>query len=76
MEITFNLEGRDESAAFFALYAGLTMYHNLKKKQDSERNDGGISIAGLEAAALLEDLKLNHWKEYWESAAEYEHVYG
>lgn len=50
MKIEFDLEGRDESAAFFALYAGLRMY----KEQREKRCEGNaMSFTAAEAYGML-----------------------
>jgi len=72
MIIEFDFEGRDEQCAFFALYAGLRMYKELKNKVAT---NNAFSIAGAEAYCMLEDLKEQYPKQYWESAAEFEQVY-
>ena len=68
--ITIEFEGRDEGATFFALYAGLKMYSDLKAKQKRGINE--FSIAGAEAYSILEDLKESHPKECAEAKKEYE----
>ena len=68
--ITIEFEGRDEGAAFFALYAGLKMYSDLKAKQKKGTNE--VSIAGAEAYSILEDIKESHPKECAEAKKEYE----
>ena len=81
MKIKFDLEGRDESAAFFALYAGLRMYKEQKdsefalKKQLKQIRQSAFSIAAAEAYRMLEDLKSQKPKWYYEAEAEYNEVY-
>lgn len=73
MTITFDLEGRDEGAAFFSIYAGLRMY----KEQREKRVEGaGISIAAAEAYGMLQDLKEQFPIEYQQAALEFQEVYG
>lgn len=73
MKIIFDLEARDEGAAFFALYAGLRMY----KEQREKRVEGeGISIAAAEAYGMLEDLKEQYPLEYKQAGVEFQEVYG
>ena len=74
MTIEFNLEGRDKSSAFFALYAGLRMYYEQKLIETKERDK--VTIPGAEAFALLEDLRHQNERLYLDAVAEYEHVYG
>jgi len=81
MIVKFNLEGRDEGAAFFALYAGLRMYKEQKEKQiillneikdDSEKT---FSIPAAEAYCMMEDLREKFPKQYEEAKQEFEEVY-
>lgn len=73
MKILFDLEASDQECAFFALYAGLRMYMDLKKSQPKE--EGAFSIAGAEAYCMLQKLKKQHPKFYNESKEEYEDIY-
>lgn len=72
MTIKFNLEGRDEGCAFFALYAGLRMY---KEQRDKNTPKGEFSIASGEAFLMLEDLRENYPKQYSEAKKEFDEVY-
>jgi len=81
MIVKFNLEGRDEGAAFFALYAGLRMYKEQKEKQiillneikdDSEKT---FSIPAAEAYCMMQDLREKFPKQYEEAKQEFEEVY-
>lgn len=73
MIITFDLEARDEGAAFFALYAGLRMYKEQKEKAVT---GPAISIPALEAYGMLEDLKEQYPLEYQQAGVEFQEVYG
>lgn len=73
MEIVFDFEGRMESEAFFALYAGLRMYREQKEKH---LEDGAISLPAAEAYCMLCDLKEQYPKEYEQAGVEYQEVYG
>lgn len=81
MIVKFNLEGRDEGAAFFALYAGLRMYKEQKQKQirllnetkdDSEKT---FSIPAAEAYCMMQDLREKFPKQYEEAKQEFNAVY-
>ena len=81
MIVKFNLEGRDEGAAFFALYAGLRMYKEQKdkkikllneQKEDSEKT---FSIPAAEAYCMMEDLREKFPKHYEEAKQEFNEVY-
>lgn len=72
MRIKFDLEFSDKECAFFALYAGLRMYIDQRKKSVP---DGQISIAAAEAFCLIEQLKEKHPKQYQEAEQEYSEVY-
>jgi len=61
--------------AFFALYAGLRMYKDLKVKEDDSRNDGSFSIAGAEAYSMLKMLEENYTDMFIEAQIEYIKVY-
>lgn len=82
MIIKFDFEGRDEEAAFFALYAGLRMYKEKKDRQVKLLNAANgnseeqFSIPAAEAFCMLQDLKEKFPKEYAEASEEYEAVYG
>jgi len=71
--VTINFEGRDEGCAFFALYAGLRMYSELK--EDKHKGKNSMSIAGAEAYSILMDLKFTYPKECEEAKKEYDEVY-
>lgn len=72
MKIKFDLEGKDEPAAFFAIYAGIRMY---KEQRENRVSEGNVSITAAEAYGLLEDLKEQH-PHYFESAKkEYDEAY-
>jgi hypothetical protein len=73
MTIKFNLEGRDEGCAFFALYAGLRMYKEQREQSVSE--PGGISIAAAEAYAMLQDMKARFPAHFEDAEEEFEAVY-
>jgi hypothetical protein len=68
----FLFEGRDPSA-FFAFYAGLRMYKEVK---DLQTIKGKFYIAAAEAYCMLQDLKEQFPKHYAEAEAEYNEVYG
>ena len=70
--IKLDIEAADKECAFFALYAGLRMYRDLKKAQDPPH---AMSIAGAEAHCLLEQLKVKYPQDYTEAQAEFEEVY-
>lgn len=70
--IKFNLEASDKECAFFALYAGLRMYFNLKSDSAPE---GQMSIAGAEAYCLLKQLEEKHPRAYKEAESEFNRVY-
>ncbi len=69
MIIEFDLEASDQGAAFFALYAGLRMYKDLKSHQTKGTEEN--SIAGAEAYIMLETLAEKFPKLYKEASAEY-----
>lgn len=78
-QITFNLEGTlDKNCAFFALYAGLRMYEDYKRKEwtDQIRDNPGyvvrMSLAYLNTMFLLDQLKENYPQDYIEAEIEYE----
>ena len=71
--ININFEGRDEYCAFFALYAGLRMYSDLKAKQKTGTNE--VSVAGAEAYSMLQDIKVSHPEEFKEAEIEYDCVF-
>lgn len=73
MIITFDFEGGDEGAAFFALYAGLRMYKELKDAQPKPK--GLSSVPAAEAFIMLEHLKEKHLKLYLQCETEYNSVY-
>lgn len=81
MKIKFDLEGRMEDEAFFALYAGLRMYKEQKdseyelSKQLKQIPKGAFSIPAAEAYCLLMDLKEKFPKMYREAEEEYNEVY-
>lgn len=70
--IKLDIQAADKQCAFFALYAGLRMYRDLKKKQDPPH---AISIAGAEAHCLLMQLKESYPQDYIEAQVEFEDVY-
>ena len=72
-KIIIDLEGRNKECAFFALYAGLKMYSDLKAEQKKGTNE--VSIAGAEAYCILQDLKISHPIEFGEAEKEYVEVY-
>lgn len=71
--ITIDFDGRNESCAFFAIYAGLKMYSDLKHEET--RGTGKTSISGAEAYCILQDLKETHSKHFKEAEKEYARVY-
>jgi len=73
MTIEFDFEGRDEGAAFFALYAGLRMYKEQKEKSVTGE---AISIPAMEAYGMLEDLKEQYPLEYKQAGVEFQEAYG
>lgn len=73
MKIIFDLEARDEGAAFFAIYAGIRMYYEQKKQQP--KFEGAFYIAEAEAYSLLKELQVKHPKEYAEAEIEYNETY-
>jgi hypothetical protein len=81
MIVKFNLEGRDEGAAFFALYAGLRMYKEQKDKQTILLNETKddiektFSIPAAEASCMMQDLREKFPKQYEEAKQEFEEVY-
>lgn len=81
MIVKFNLEGRDEGAAFFALYAGLRMYKEQKDKQTILLNETKddiektFSIPAAEAYCMMQDLREKFPKQYEEAKQEFEEVY-
>lgn len=72
MKIKFNLEGQDQAAAFFALYAGLRMYKEQKINTSNEQ----ISIPATEASVMLLELKEQFPNEYKEAVEEFDSIYG
>ena len=81
MIVKFNLEGRDEGAAFFALYAGLRMYKEQKDKQirllneTKEDSEKTFSIPAAEAYCMMQDLREKFPKQYEEAKQEFNGVY-
>lgn len=81
MKIVFDLEGRMEEEAFYALYAGLRMYKEVKENQikaaelSGMQEPGAISIPAAEAFCMMEDLRTKFPKLYYEAEAEYEENY-
>lgn len=73
MIITFDLEGRMEGCAFFALYAGLRMY---KEQKEKVVEPGAISTPAAEAYCMLRDLEEQHPVEYKQAGIEFQEVYG
>ena len=73
-EIIINLEGRNEDCAFFALFAGLKMYSDLKAEEN--RGTNKMNIAGAEAYCMLYDLKEDYPEKWEEAKKEYVDVYG
>ena len=69
MKIEIDLEGRDEKAAFYALYAGLRM---IKTRLEEDTPDGLVSIAAAEAYCILEDFKTDFPTEFEQAKVEYE----
>ena len=71
--IEIDFEGRNEPCAFFALYAGLKMYSDMKAEQ--YKGTDKMNIAGAEAYCMLQDLKLSHPNEFEEAKKEYENKF-
>lgn len=81
MKIIFDFEGRMENEAFFALYAGLRMYKEVKENQiraaelAGTQEPGAISIPAAEAFGMLCDLEENFPRRYKYAKEEYEANY-
>ena len=81
MTVIFEFEGKERGCAFFALYAGLRMYMEVKETEikaasmsDKSRR-GAVSIAAAEAYCMLEELREQFPKLYKEAVVEYENNY-
>lgn len=81
MRIKFDFEGRDEGSAFFALYAGLRMYKEVKENQikaasivDKSKTTA-LSIPAMEAYGMLCDLEEQFPKHFKEAEQEYNENY-
>jgi hypothetical protein len=81
MKIVFDFEGRMEDLAFYALYAGLRMFKDLKEteiewqiKFGQTRSDA-FSLPAAEAYCMLMDMKKKYPKWFKEAEKEYNEVY-
>lgn len=73
MKIKFNFNhSSDPSAAFFALYAGLRIYKELK---DSVTEPDMLSIPGAEAFCMLMKLKEKFPEQFAACEREYNSTY-
>lgn len=70
--IDFDLK-QDTGAAFFALYAGLRIYKEIKDAQPKPKD--AISVPAAEAYCMLEDLKEKYPTEYEAAQKEYDEIY-
>ena len=71
--ITFNFdESVDAEAAIFALYAGLRMYKEAKRKDETS---GTFNVAAAEAHCMLEQIKETLPDDYIACMVEYDKIY-
>lgn len=81
MIIEFDFEGRDQGAAFFALYAGLRMYKEVKENQIKasslvdENKSTAISVPAMEAYGMMCDLEEQFPNYFKEAEQEYNENY-